>query len=216
MRGLAADLVRRGWAVWNVEYRAVGDAGRGGGGWPATFADVAAGVDLLAQAGEAVDLARVVAVGHSAGGQLALWVAGPRRLGPGGSPQVRFRCVVAQAGVAAMAEAHGGDRDGAVHAVIGGGPAEVPERYEAVDPVRQVPLGVPILLVHGAQDTTVPVCRSRTFAAAARAAGDDVELVELSGRDGNHRRHLDPGGEAWAVAVAWLGRKTTVGPVASA
>jgi len=204
MRGLAADLPRRGWGVWNVEYRQVGERSGGGGGWPATFADVAAGVDALADAGPDVNLSRVAVIGHSAGGQLALWAAGPRRLGPGPPPRMRFRGVVSQAGVAAMAEAHAGDRDGSVDAVMGGGPDEVPERYDAVDPVGQVPLGAPILLVHGTEDTTVSIRRSRTFAAAARAAGDEVDLVELPGGAGGHARHLDPGGEAWAVVVRWL------------
>src|SRR3954471_19634174 len=74
MRLVAADLVRRGYAVWNVGYRRMG---RGeGGGWPATFDDVGAAVDLLAAVGDPrVDLADVVLVGHSAGGQLALWAA---------------------------------------------------------------------------------------------------------------------------------------------
>ena len=69
-RPLAADLAQRGYAVWNLEYRRPG----GGGGWPATFEDVAAGIDLLA--GLPVDTSTVVAIGHSAGGQLAAWAAG--------------------------------------------------------------------------------------------------------------------------------------------
>lgn len=204
MRGLAVDLLRRGWGVWNVEYRRVGAGRGGGGGWPATFADVAAGVELLAEAGPRVDLERVVMIGHSAGGQLALWVADARRLGPGPPQRLRFRGVVSQAGVAAMAQAHAGDRDGSVHAVMGGAPDEVPEHYDAVDPVGQVPLGAPILLVHGVEDTTVSIQRSRTFTAAAREAGDEVDLAEIAGPPGGHSRHLDPGGEAWGVVVRWL------------
>jgi len=65
---LVADLARRGWAVWNLEYRRLGWRSRGG--WPATFEDVAAGIDLLGALEAPLDLARVVAVGHSAGGQL--------------------------------------------------------------------------------------------------------------------------------------------------
>lgn len=87
MRGLAGPLVRAGHAVWNVEYRRMG--GGQGGGWPATFLDVAAAVDHLAAIPAPVDLGRVTLLGHSAGGQLALWAAsragcrrasrGPRR-----------------------------------------------------------------------------------------------------------------------------------------
>ncbi len=71
MRPQAEDLVARGWATWNVEYRRLG----GDGGYEATHADVAAAVDLLAERPEPLDLSTVVAIGHSAGGQLALWLA---------------------------------------------------------------------------------------------------------------------------------------------
>src|SRR5947209_17240556 len=84
MRGLARDLLRRGWAVWNIEYRRLG----GGGGWPATFADVAAAIDHLGQLGSLVDLSRASVLGHSAGGHLALWAAGRARLAPGALAEV--------------------------------------------------------------------------------------------------------------------------------
>jgi dipeptidyl aminopeptidase/acylaminoacyl peptidase len=72
MRGLVGDLLRRGWAAWNIEYRRVGD----GGGWPHTFADVAAAIDHLASLDASIDLDSVSVLGHSAGGHLALWAAG--------------------------------------------------------------------------------------------------------------------------------------------
>ena len=78
----------------------------------------------------------------------------------------------------------------------------MPERYAAADPMQLIPLGVPVLLVHGAGDQTVPVVRSRRYAQAARAAGDRVELVEPS--PGGHRAHLDPRSEAWRIAAEWL------------
>jgi fermentation-respiration switch protein FrsA (DUF1100 family) len=80
----------------------------------------------------------------------------------------------------------------------------VPERYDRADPMRLLPLGVPTLLVHGADDETVPVKRSRDYAAAARAAGDPVELVEPE--PGGHRLHPDPRTEAWRVAAEWIAR----------
>jgi acetyl esterase/lipase len=70
MTRISADLAARGWAAWNLEYRRVGR----GGGWPATFDDVAAGIDAVAGV-PGVDPLRVSVVGHSAGGQLALWAA---------------------------------------------------------------------------------------------------------------------------------------------
>ena len=97
-RPLAADLVARGYAVWNLEYRRVGAAG----GWPATFEDIAAGIDLLAEL--PVGATRVAVIGHSAGGHLAAWAAGRAGLppgAPGARPLVAVTAVICQAGVLA-------------------------------------------------------------------------------------------------------------------
>jgi acetyl esterase/lipase len=193
MKAAAADLARRGVAAWNVEYRRIG---RGqGGGWPATFDDVGAAIDHLATLDDPrLDLAPgVAAIGHSAGGQLALWSASR---GDAVVPVVR---VVAQAAVCNLVTAGEPAWD-----LLGGRPDEVPERYDAADPMRLVPLGVPTLLVHGAEDETVPVERSRAYAAAARAAGDEVTLIEPV--PGGHRIHPDPRSEAWRVAAEWVVR----------
>jgi acetyl esterase/lipase len=193
MKAVCADLARRGFAAWNVEYRRLG--GGQGGGWPATFDDVGAAIDHLATLEDPrLDLAGgVTALGHSAGGQLALWAASRE------GPRVPVTRVVAQAAVCNLAVA--GEP---AWELLGGRPDEVPERYAAADPMRLVPLGVPTLLVHGAGDETVPVQRSRDYAAAARAAGDPVELVEPV--PGGHRVHPDPRSEAWRVAAEWLAR----------
>jgi len=208
MRGLARDLVRRGWAVWNIEYRRVG----GGGGWPATFADVAAAIDHLRALDAPLDLERVGVIGHSAGGHLALWAAGREQLpegapGAGGSalgPPVRLQRVVSMAGVADLAGCYREWRGGAVGALMGGGPRELPERYAVADPIGHVPLQMPTLLVHGVLDETVSVALSRDYAAAARAVGGAVELVEIDGEAGAHRAHIDPRGEAWGAVMRWL------------
>jgi acetyl esterase/lipase len=198
MKAAAVDLTRRGLAAWNVEYRRIG---RGqGGGWPTTLEDVAAAIDHLALLDDPrIDLAAgVTALGHSAGGQLALWSASRA------DPQVPVRRVVAQAAVCNLTVA--GEP---VWEFLGGTPEQVPERYDFADPMRLLPLGVPTLLVHGAEDETVPVARSREYAAAARAAGDDVTLVEPA--PGGHRLHPDPRSEAWRIAAEWI-----AGPVRSA
>jgi acetyl esterase/lipase len=203
MRGLAGDLLARGWAVWNIEYRRVG----GGGGWPATFADVAGAIDLLAELDAPVDLDGVCLLGHSAGGHLALWAAGRENLPAGapghieGAPRVRLARVIAQAGVCDLAGHHRSRPDGAVAALMGGPPEALPERYAAADPMRMLPLGVPVLLVHGTLDQTVSVELSRGYQRGARAAGDAVELVEIAGEGGQHRAHIDPRSEAWAAVT---------------
>jgi acetyl esterase/lipase len=208
MRGLAGDLRRRGWAVWNIEYRRLGN----GGGWPATFEDVAAAIDHLDSLDAPLDPGRVSVLGHSAGGHLALWAAGRQKLPPtapgaiNGKERVRLQQVISQAGVCDL---HGAYRDwhgGAVQALMGGGPAELPERYAVADPLAGVPLDVPALLVHGVLDETVSVRLSRDYAASALAAGGEAELVEIEGEAGRHRAHVDPRGAAWAAVTRWLER----------
>lgn len=199
---VAADLVAAGWAVWNVDYRGVG----AGGGWPATFEDAAAAVDLLASAGRGLPLDRVAVVGHSAGGHLALWTASRSRLPdgvPGAHPRIRPAAVVAQAAVtdlvAAARERLG---KGAALELLGGGPDDVPDRYALTSPVALLPLGVPVLFVTGDADDRVPAEQSASAAGASRAAGDDVTLAVLPGV--GHFEHLDPASGVWSVARAWL------------
>lgn len=195
MRPVCRDLVRRGWAAWNVEYRRMG--GGQDGGWPATFEDVAEAVDHLAAVDSPLDLDRVVLLGHSAGGHLALWAAGSSEL----APELRPRAVVALAPVANLERGTMKSPGGLVNALLGGTPAEVPDRYEAANPYRQVPLGAPVLLVHGPGDQTVTVEQSRDYAAAARAAGASIELVEPPA---SHRAHVDPRSAAWAAVTERL------------
>ena len=194
-RPLAAELVAAGWAVWNLEYRRVG----GGGGWTATFDDVAAGLDTLAEAGQRaaggrLPLERVVAVGHSAGGQLAAWLAARPTLpagAPGADPVVRLHSVVSQAGVLDLVDAstHGVGR-GAVEDLLGARPELRPERYQLASPVARLPIGVPVVCVHGTADGNVPIRQSERFVAAATAAGDRAELLTLPGVE--HFAVIDP------------------------
>jgi pimeloyl-ACP methyl ester carboxylesterase len=175
--GIARDLVRRDWTVWNVEYRRLGD----GGGWPETFEDVVAAIAALP-----VESSRVVAIGHSAGGHLAAWAAG----------RVPLSGVVAQAGALDLHELWRlGTSDHVVRQLLGGSPDEVPERYEATVP--RPPAGMPLLLVHGERDDDVPVSMSRAFAAAR-----DCALVVID--DEGHYEHLEPGSRCWQAVLEWL------------
>ena len=192
MDGLAADLTERGRAAWNIEYRRVGL--RAGGGWPATFDDVSAAIDHLAELDAPLDLERVAAVGHSAGGHLALWAAGRK------GARVPLSAVVGQAAVSDLEQAAAqGVCGGMVEQLLGGPPDRVPDRYREASPARRLPLEVPTLLVHGGRDDIVPAAMSREFAAAA-----GCELAELA-HDG-HFEHIEPGSRAWATVVTWLER----------
>jgi acetyl esterase/lipase len=201
-RGLCADLAARGWAAWNVEYRRLGRLS--GGGWPRTLEDAAAAVDHLADIPHVpLDLSRVVAIGFSAGGQLAAWLATRP------APRVPVTGVVSQAGVVDLRLASELRLSrGVVHRFLGGSPEAVPERYAAASPAERLPLGVPALLVHGTADTAVPPVMSERFAVAAQAAGDRVELALVPGEE--HVGHLDPAGRLWAPVIAWLARHRAV------
>ncbi|MDW5596305.1 alpha/beta hydrolase [Conexibacter stalactiti] len=184
MDALAVDLARRGYASWNVEYRRVGE----GGGWPQTFDDVAAAIDLLAQLDAPLDLARVALLGHSAGGHLALWAAARH------PPAL----VVSLAGLPDMAEtSRRATYDDGATALLGGRPDEFPERYALASPHELLPLGVRQLLVHGTADQPDNVDMNRSYAERAAAAGDWVELLELEGVE--HLAPIEPRSAAWAT-----------------
>jgi acetyl esterase/lipase len=194
MDAVAVDLSSRGYATWNIEYRRVGPTG---GGWPHSADDVARAVTALPMlAGDRVDRARVVLLGHSAGAQLALRATADlhaRGLAP--------VLVVAAAGLLDLdAAARAGVGWGSVEAFLGGGPDATVATYRAAAPIANLPLGVPQLLVHGDADAHVPFDQSTAYRDRAVAAGDVVELLRLPGAD--HFALLDPTSDAWAATVA--------------
>jgi acetyl esterase/lipase len=202
-RPVAEALAAAGFVACLPEYRRTG----GGGGWPGTFDDIAAAVDILpgrlAALWSAPEPPAVVLAGHSAGGHLALWAAARRRFPDGARWQsdTPIRGVVALAPVSDLADCQRRHLDGgAAEALVGGPPEDHPDRYAAIDPARLLPLGVPVGLLHGSADRQVPVEMSRAYLAAARAAGDAVEFAELADRD--HFALIDPESAAWPRVLA--------------
>jgi len=201
VESMAAAICARGAAIWSIEYRRLG---HDGGGWPGTFRDVALGLDHLRALAptRSLDLDRIVAVGHSAGGHLALWLSARRKLVPSSdlfvADPLAVAGVVSLAGIADLrAFALGAGRcNGSVRPLLGGEGARVAERYPQASPLELVPLGVPLRIVHGARDAIVPVAQSEGLASAERARGGDVALDVLP-RAG-HFDLIAPFAEAWA------------------
>jgi acetyl esterase/lipase len=201
MTDLCLDLAGHGWAAWNLEYRRVD----GGGGWPATFEDVAAGVDLLAELDAPLDLGRVAAIGHSAGGQLAFWAAARPTLpadSPGSTPLVTVHAAVSQAGVLDLELAARLVPSAQPTISLLGEPAAHPSRYALASPRALVPLNVPQLVLHGDRDDIVSIAIATSYATAARAVGDPCELQVLPAT--GHFEHIDSRSYAWHAARDWL------------
>jgi acetyl esterase/lipase len=180
-------LAKAGMAAWSLEYRRIGNAG---GGFPGTFDDVRAGAEHVEKiaAGHSLDMRRVIATGHSAGGQLVLWLAKQN--------VVPLRGVVPLAPVADLRRAWELKlSDTVVADFLGGSPSEVAERYRAASPIEMVPLRVRQRLIHGERDDVVPIAISRGYVAAARRSGDDCTLAEPAGA--GHFELIDPRTAAW-------------------
>lgn len=191
---LARRLAAAGWTAYNLEYRRVGN----GGGFPATFDDVAAGIDALADV-DGLDLSTVVTIGHSAGGHLAAWAAARDRFEEWQPVRVPVTAVISHAGVLDLRQAYtDGLGGGAVEAFLGRPPTA---DDAAVDPAQQLPLDVPVWCVHGRADDIVPPSQSSDYVQRAKAAGAKAELVEV---EGDHFVMLDPDTEAWTRTFAIL------------
>ena len=184
MGQMARHIANQGIAVWNLEYRRLG----GSGGWPNTFLDAGAGLDHLADiaADHNLDLGRVAAVGHSAGGHLALWLAGRDGISPASelyteNPQP-LTAVVSLAGIGDLGHALAtGICRGAPGELMGGGPDDHPKRYTCGSPHALLPLRTPQWHVVGSQDALVPPDHVERFVELARASGDHAVLERIGG-----------------------------------
>ncbi len=195
---LGAALKAKGVATANVEYRRVGNAG---GGWPGTFEDIRAAYQFLLQNAQryGFDTRRVIVLGHSAGGQLALCLAA-RESGLAGA--------VSLAGVVDLQQAYDLHlSNDAVVEFLGGKPAEVPEHYREADPMK-VAIRTRQWLVHGAQDDIVPPALSKNYVDAKVKSKEDARLVAIAGA--GHFDVVDPRSAAWAevenILVDGLGK----------
>jgi acetyl esterase/lipase len=203
MGHLCAALTARGFVTWNLEYRRVGDPG---GGWPGSFHDVAAGTRYLFDHAGALDVdpGRVIVLGHSAGGHFASWLASLGNVPPGSeiaADPLPVAAAVPLAGVLDLRrcwELH--LSNDAVMGLLGGTPAEVPERYAAADPVALAPPAVPTLIVHGTDDENVPIELSERYEAVLTASGARSALLSLPRAD--HFDVIDPESRAWPPIVA--------------
>jgi pimeloyl-ACP methyl ester carboxylesterase len=151
-----------------------------------------------------LDLDRVIAAGHSAGGQLAAWLAGRHRIAPQiplhTADPIQLRGVVALAGVLDLRQAWDLRLSGrVVQQFLGGTPEDCPERYAAASPAELLPLGVRQILIHGTADANVPYAISKDYYERARALGDDVALMTLEGA--GHFEPVDPETPQWPVVV---------------
>ena len=208
---LCAALKAAGVATWSVEYRRVGSSG---GGWPTTFQDVAAGFDYVVTLAKSypIDLNRVFAMGHSAGGHLAFWLAGGHHI-PESSPIHEPRPKVALRGLISVAGAVdlrltcdlSGNLTFAhdkreVYSLMGGPPSEFENRYRAGNPGDLLPFGIPQVLLQGSDDDQIPPQLPARWADLARSQGDEAVVTIVPGAD--HFDIVDPQSEAWPTVQA--------------
>lgn len=201
-------LAERGIAVYNIEYRRTG----AGGGYPQTFADVAAAfnhVPVLQKrfAQLTRDPQRVIGVGHSAGAQLAVFAATAQRPSAAlPTPERQFRpgTVISLAGPLDMADTvlRGNPR---ARKAMGGPPQELAQRYSAVDPIENINPAISVVLLHGDRDDVVPLTMSLRYAAAVQRAGGVAEMTIVPG--GDHVSIVRPGGIGYRMVVDTIVRK---------
>ena len=182
---MCAALTAKGVATANVEYRRVGNSG---GGWPGTFEDIRSAYQFVLQNARRYDFdaRRVVLMGHSAGGQLALCLA---------ARESGIAAAISLAGVVDLQRAYELHlSNDAVVEFLGGTPGEVPEHYREADPMR-LTIHTPQWLVHGDADDVVPPSVSIGYVDAKQKSKEDARLVPVGGA--GHFEIVDPRAGAW-------------------
>jgi acetyl esterase/lipase len=199
-------LKAEGIASWNIEYRRLRQPGSG---WPGTYLDVGRAIDHLRQVASThrFDLTRVVVLGHSAGGHLAMWAGTRQRIPPSSALHVAnplsARGVVNLAGTIDMGEniAHmeAECKDTVVSSMLGGSPSSVPERYREVSANRMVPLGLQQVLIWGEHEQFVPLSLARSHVDAATQAGDRARVIVVPAM--GHFELASPRSSAWPTVL---------------
>jgi acetyl esterase/lipase len=184
---ICAALTRAGYATWNLEYRRIGEAG---GGWPGTMEDVYHGAQYLSKLAPKynLDLTHTFAAGHSAGGQLALWLAAQGALPLLGVTSLAGVCDLRRAWELKLS-------DTVVVQLLAGTPQQVPKHYAMTSPIELLPMKVPQRLLHGTADAHVPIEMSERFARASKNA----KLIKLDGA--THFDLIDPRAKQWPAVL---------------
>ena len=177
--GLCKALVAEGFAVWNIEYRRAGN----GGDYPNMFLDVAQSADYLRQIAEThhLNLDKVMTVGHSAGGHIALWLAGRHKIPTSSDLYIEnplpIKNVIVLAGmVDAVHAIEHGICEGGLAIVMGGEPDTAPANYQVADPRALIPIGIPQTHIIGDQDDEM-MENFKSYLEVAKQNGEPVKLI---------------------------------------
>ncbi len=210
MRNVAGALAARGIAVWNVEYRRVDEEG---GGYPGTYLDINAALDKLADLAPRyqLDTGRIVAMGHSAGGQLVQWIAGRAKIAPSSplfqASPLPIRQVISLGGLADLR--HEQDLikrscDRSIAQLAGLPSATRPDVFADTSAAELMPNGSRTILITGALDTVSPPRAAYAFAARAQAAGDRAEVIILP--NASHYDEIAASSPAWKLILPAIER----------
>ncbi len=207
-----ADAIRDiGFATWNIEYRREDNIG---GGWPGTFNDIGNATDFLRNISSKylLDLNRVIVIGHSAGGQLALWLAGRNKLPPTSSlykkdPLV-LQTVIALGGVPdlKMFRKHGekicnGD---VVGKLLGNNEELIEKHYADASPINLLPITTRQILIYGADDQVVPFTFGKQYTQKAKRLGSPAKLIQI--KHGAHHEYNVPNSVTWPIILSVIKR----------
>lgn len=201
---LCAALTSKGIITCNIEYRRIGNPG---GGWPGTFQDISLATRSIVQTTRSdprFDHARAAILGHSAGGHLALWLAGSHRISRGPPLYIDEKQAITKAiSLAGVSDLRLAWKQKLGHGIVtrlmGGTPNEYPEKYDAGSPIELLPTGASQALVHGTNDDIVPISQSEAYVEKAERLGDWPTLVKL--KEAGHFELIDPESQAWPLVA---------------